>query len=367
MKTRECKELPFSVNRNDARSLLDQVADGLRAAIVGGYYKPGDAIPSSRELCPLLGVSRIVTKAALERLAAEGYVLSRTGSGTVVSKPNDKLWKGCVVLVCPEGDDNYLQTVIAGTFRDRLLSFGYLFTQVCVRRGPDGNYDFSHLDAVLSRSVDLAIVMFDHAESFRHLAERDIPYAVLRELPDRPRGAVGVTHLNYNMAVGDFAKACVDAGIGKVVQVNWDRRLCDVSAACRAAGMKVQTVNITIDKAEGRLLNVKRGGFNAFSKLFADAKRHDPSTVYFTTDDYLAAGGLLAIADAGLDIPGDIRFATWANAGLGPFFMKELSRMEFDPQEAGAIIADAALQYLDSGIYPSGTSVGPKWMRGETF
>jgi hypothetical protein len=218
MKTRECKELPFSVNRNDARSLLDQVADGLRAAIVGGYYKPGDAIPSSRELCPLLGVSRIVTKAALERLAAEGYVLSRTGSGTVVSTPGVKQWRGHVVLAYPLGDDNYLQTILAGTLRDRLLEAGYLFTQAGARWS-DGKYDFSNLDAALSNSVDLAITLYDSPEFFRHLARRNIPYAAFRETPEAPAGAVGFTHFAYNTAAGDFAAECVRLGVEEVVEV----------------------------------------------------------------------------------------------------------------------------------------------------
>ena len=52
------KPIPFTVARSDARTLLAQVADGLREAIVGGYYVPGDIVPSSRELARILGVSR---------------------------------------------------------------------------------------------------------------------------------------------------------------------------------------------------------------------------------------------------------------------------------------------------------------------
>ena len=54
------KEIQFSISSNDARTLLDQVVDGFREAIASGNYKPGDKIPSSRALCPVLGVSRAV-------------------------------------------------------------------------------------------------------------------------------------------------------------------------------------------------------------------------------------------------------------------------------------------------------------------
>ena len=108
------KKVPFSVSRGDARSLAAQVADGLREAIVGGYYKPGDVVPTSRELAPMLGVSRIVTIAALEKLCAEGFIVSRPRIGSVVVDRSAKRWNGHVVLVYEKGDDNYL-----GSFRRR--------------------------------------------------------------------------------------------------------------------------------------------------------------------------------------------------------------------------------------------------------
>ena len=42
------KTIPFSVSRNDSRTLFAQVSDGLREAIVSGYYAPGDVLPTSR-------------------------------------------------------------------------------------------------------------------------------------------------------------------------------------------------------------------------------------------------------------------------------------------------------------------------------
>ncbi len=378
MKTREGKELPFSVNRNDARSLLDQVADGLRAAIVGGYYKPGDAIPSSRELCPLLGVSRIVTKAALERLAAEGYVLSRTGSGTVVSTPGVKQWRGHVVFVCPEGDHNFIQAIIGGTLRDRLVAAGYLFSAVNTKRGADGKYNFAYLDAFLARSVDLVVVMYNSDEICRHLAKRNVPFTVFREVCEIQKGAVGFTHLNHSMAAGDFAARCAAIGAKRVVEVYWNRYMCDVTPACHALGIAVKKVKLTlVDRSYGSLLRTKQSGFEALSNLLDDWRRRNPGrrfdawndsrTVYFIADDYITTGALLAIMEAGLRIPEDIRLATLSNAGLGPFFCKELSRMEFDPVAAGEKLADYTLEYLKTGKYPSGRAVGPKWIDGETM
>src|SRR4051794_5734365 len=47
----------------------------------------GDAIPSERQLCHDLGVSRLTVRAALDDLVREGLLVRRHGSGTFVSEP----------------------------------------------------------------------------------------------------------------------------------------------------------------------------------------------------------------------------------------------------------------------------------------
>ena len=116
----------------------------------------------------------------------------------------------------------------------------------------------------------------------------------------------------------------------------------------------------------GQLFGVERAGRLAFERLIAQGKV-SRDAVYFFADDYLARGALTALANAGLKAPADIRIATWANAGLGPDYLHELSRMEMDPVRAGATIAKAVLSYLKNGTYPDGIVIGPKWIAGETL
>ncbi len=367
MKTRECKELPFSVNRNDARSLLDQVADGLRAAIVGGYYKPGDAIPSSRELCPLLGVSRIVTKAALERLAAEGYVVSRTGSGTVVSTPGVKQWRGHVVMVSPDHDVSFFRATLVESLRTSLNRAGYLFTRSTVERNEeDGSYDFSALDAVLARSVDLVLVLFLRPAILRHLAARGVPFALVSSRPDGPSGAVGFTRYDYNAAIPDFVAACRAADVRKVVQLRLSETQCDSTPSLRAAGIAATSITVRPDFSNGKFQGIEQAGLDAFARLIA-LGRATRDTAFFFADDYLARGALTAMMGAGLRAPEDIRVATWANNGFGPVYFRSLARIGMDPVDAGVATADAVLEYLRTGRYPEGSTVPSRWYNGETL
>ena len=364
MRTKKGK-IPFSVSRNDARSLVCQVVDGLRQAIAVGFYRPGDVVPSYRELAPMLGVSRIVTQAALRRIADDGLVVSRPRIGSVVLERNARRWKGHVVFVCPDDYENYSQTVLAGTLRDRLADAGYRFTQVCLPQTSPRHYDFSHLDVALSQSVDLVVTMFARPHILRCLEKRNVPYAVFGEFADMPPSAVGGTWLNFNLAAGDFVAACAARGVRKVVELCWCD-MCDAAPMLRQAGIGVRKMTVRPGVPRTALIDVKRLGMETFGNLIAE-NRISRDTVYFVADDYLASGALAALSYAGLHAPGDIRFVTYSNMRLGPVYPRELSRMEFDAHKAGGVLSDAVLRYLKTGTYPSGTVVGPVWIDGDTI
>lgn len=65
--------------------LQQQIFEQLRAAILAGRLHPGQRIPSSRDLCVQLAVSRNTVALAYERLLAEGYIETRHGVGTFVN------------------------------------------------------------------------------------------------------------------------------------------------------------------------------------------------------------------------------------------------------------------------------------------
>ena len=68
-----------------AMPLHRQLYEALRRTILDGKLRAHDRLPSSRELSQDLGLSRNTVVAALSQLAAEGYLVSRVGSGTYVN------------------------------------------------------------------------------------------------------------------------------------------------------------------------------------------------------------------------------------------------------------------------------------------
>jgi GntR family transcriptional regulator/MocR family aminotransferase len=78
-------DLDLSQRIDGARGLADSLYGGLRKAIVEGRLNSGERLPSTRELAVSLSVSRNTVCDAYERLAREGYLEGRPGSGTFVS------------------------------------------------------------------------------------------------------------------------------------------------------------------------------------------------------------------------------------------------------------------------------------------
>lgn len=75
-------DLALALDRDDPRPLPTQIADQVRAAALTGRLTPGTRLPSTRRLAADLGVARGVAEAAWDQLRAEGWLVSRTGSGS---------------------------------------------------------------------------------------------------------------------------------------------------------------------------------------------------------------------------------------------------------------------------------------------
>jgi len=77
--------LALGVEHGGDQPRYRQLYGQLRDAILAGRLAPGSRLPSSRGVARSLGVARNTVLAAVEQLAAEGYVAMRRGSGTYVA------------------------------------------------------------------------------------------------------------------------------------------------------------------------------------------------------------------------------------------------------------------------------------------
>ncbi|NVJ98716.1 MAG: PLP-dependent aminotransferase family protein [Alphaproteobacteria bacterium] len=73
------------LNTESTSPLNEQLMALLQEAILKGHIRAGDRLPASRAMAARLAISRNTVLAAYDQLTAEGYLESRTGSGTFVS------------------------------------------------------------------------------------------------------------------------------------------------------------------------------------------------------------------------------------------------------------------------------------------
>jgi len=69
-----------------AEPLYQKIADDIARQIESGVLKPGDRLPSTRQLCDLYEVSETVIRFTMIQLKARGLVYGQPGRGVYVNK-----------------------------------------------------------------------------------------------------------------------------------------------------------------------------------------------------------------------------------------------------------------------------------------
>lgn len=67
------------------KPIFQIIIEQIRDQIVSGSLKPGDLLPTERQLAEMMGVNRHSLREALKVLEFLGVVQSRTGIGTIVN------------------------------------------------------------------------------------------------------------------------------------------------------------------------------------------------------------------------------------------------------------------------------------------
>ena len=81
----------FHIDPNSSRPIIRQVIEQIQWQIVGGRIKPGDRLPSIRELAQQLEVNPTTVTRIYSELAAAGVVVLRQGQGAFVAETSTRL------------------------------------------------------------------------------------------------------------------------------------------------------------------------------------------------------------------------------------------------------------------------------------
>lgn len=76
----------FEINVKSRKSIFEQVVEGFKELIISGVLKPGDKIPSVRDLSAQLTVNPNTIQKAYRQLDQEGWIYSASGLGSFVAE-----------------------------------------------------------------------------------------------------------------------------------------------------------------------------------------------------------------------------------------------------------------------------------------
>lgn len=96
------KDRPELFSRVNVDRVSQAIVDQIKLLIRDGRLKPGDRLPSERELCQQFGVSRVTVREALRILEASGLVTIRVGAhgGAFLTTPSaERLGEGLADLL----------------------------------------------------------------------------------------------------------------------------------------------------------------------------------------------------------------------------------------------------------------------------
>lgn len=82
-------EVNIAVNRTLGIPLVTQIRDQIVNAITDGDLRPGERLPTVRQLAEFLGINRNTVAQAYRQLENDGHVITRAGGGTTVAGDPD--------------------------------------------------------------------------------------------------------------------------------------------------------------------------------------------------------------------------------------------------------------------------------------
>ena len=354
-------EIPFKIDRNNQANLSTQLADGFRRAILTGFYRPGDRLPSFSDIALKLGVSIRAPREAMKQLVAENLIRSRPRVGCEVLARGDRIWKGrviCAFISALEG--SYYFSMMMGSLRRAMIAHGYSLLSVTVDEKADGKLDFSQLDALCGEKVDFIIAIHPPEALASRIASYGVPALAF---VDRQTASGLDTFRRSNIcAMESVAQAMLRAGVERVLLVNYAGGQMERDLLERF-GIEEESISVEASGANF-LEDIKQRSMELLLDRFA-SRRSRPDLVFFT-DDYVAFGGLLALAQRGVSSPGDVGIITMSNRGFAPVWPCTLSRIEVDPLSDGEVLAEHAVARIEGRPSPD-VSMQQRFISGETF
>lgn len=109
-------------NLNSDRPIFLQIIDRIRMDIVSGVYKPGEKLPSVRELASAASVNPNTMQRALSELEKTGLVYSHRTSGRFITEDSNMIEHSKQELAAAKIEEFFAAMKMLGISREEAIS-----------------------------------------------------------------------------------------------------------------------------------------------------------------------------------------------------------------------------------------------------
>ena len=351
------------------KQLSESIADSLRGELEGGRYRAGKALPSVAELRKRFGAGEFAVRAALHKLRDEGLVAVKSHVGAVATVKGRNAWKGHLLFVHTNSNASYFVQRLAIQLSQRFEAAGWCLHMVFIDADKDGCLDVDRIVRHVANGVSFAIVLSEFRQVSAIFDLADVPYVILNGFAKDFPNARAVIRDDYKKCFLELIGALKNRNVVRVLEFDMERRMDrGFKNLMFDNGIKVSRVMCRFDnESQNSLAAVKLCGYNAVRAYFAD-ERHRirlPDVILFD-DDYLAAGGIAALLEAGVKIPKDVGIVAYSNKGNELVIGKSPARIEHDPVATGNAVAKYVLNTL-LGHHSTPPRIEWHFVLGESF
>ncbi|OQW97038.1 MAG: hypothetical protein BWK77_02820 [Verrucomicrobia bacterium A1] len=352
-----------SIDKTRRVPLHQQCVDLVSKAIRSGEYRPGEFLPSERQLSEQLKINRLTLRKGLAALVRQGLIENVPGAGNRVVAPRKDAATtrviACVMLrrIGSPTLSPYYADVFAG-IEEEITDRGYQLVFASVREedlwnddghpranprsAKPGRFDGVILVGGLSDELALAyrakgvpVVLVD-----KQVAGADIPSVV----PDNRGGAAECAR--HLVQLGHRKIAFLGARRDPVVTARFE----GMTGVLAAAGASFNDRDFI--EGDYEIEPARR----AMKRYLAENARRLPTAV-FAINDEAAIGALRALREAGLKVPGDVSVAGFDDIVLAAQADPPLTTVRIPRKEMGRSAAATLLSRLSSRPGPAARMV----------
>ncbi|MDF2537623.1 MAG: transcriptional regulator, GntR family with LacI sensor [Herbinix sp.] len=361
---------------SENRLLYEKIISYLRQEINSQNFKPGDKLPTEKELAQKFGVSRITSKRALEDLKSEGLIYRVRGSGSFVSgleknldkflsnNVNNRLdYSRVVPIVLPfDVSNGGIMNLVIGASRV-MDEKGYILSIHC------GNTDNNEEKKLLLSLYDKNVAGIIHYPISDRKNLEVMNYLYLNNYPivtiDKYYESIPISYVVSDNLRGSYeaVQYLISKGHTRIAFVS-DGKIEDATSIrnryfgyCKA--LNENKIEIDEQIVKSGLYDMEINHDNEIYKKVVKELFDQGVTGICAINDYVASTLMKAATATGISVPQDLSIIGFDNLEFGKYLSVPLTTVQQNFYKIGKVAAQMLLEGIEGGEHKCFKNIVP--------